>query len=250
MLKKLVATLDGIDEKYHALYEKQEDGTFKLLIEVEGEDVSGLKANSAKIKAEKLVLQTRLEALEKASQTAEEDGLAAKGEYEKLLEIKQTQFDEQLKSANDRADTATQTLKSSLLTATINKLATDLAGDKADLLKPHIRTRLSVDENSNVVISDINGNASTMTIDQLSEEFKKNTLFDTVLKGRQSSGGGAGGGSGSGGNESQTEWEKFYDEKNSAYSPDKQFELSEKDKELHEQLKKKFGIGSSIFNHK
>ena len=107
MLKKLIASLDDVEEKFRGLYTEQEDGTFKLDIQVEGlEDVTGLKANSKKLKEEKIRLQEELDTLNQKMSDADEDGLEAKGEYEKLLGIKKQQFDADLTLANTRADNA------------------------------------------------------------------------------------------------------------------------------------------------
>lgn len=251
MLKPIVASLDGIDVKYHVLYTKQDDGTYKLdssIIPSNIEDVTGLKSTNSDLKIEKTALQMELDDLKASNKQKEEVDLVEGKEYEKLLGIKTTQFDEKITAANSRADKAVLNLKSSLQERAVMELAVRLAGDSAALLIPHLKDRVQVNEVGEqyvVQVTDINGTPSALTMEDLGKEFKANKLFEKVLLGRQSSGGGSSGGSGgSGGTE---EYAKYFDRAGPEYNTEKQYELEQKDKKAHDALVKKYGL-DDIYN--
>jgi hypothetical protein len=244
MLKKKVDTLDGIENKYHILYTKQEDGTFILDSNVVGDgDTSGLKENSEKLKAEKLAIQAKLDALEADSKAKEEDELGAKGEYEKLLKLKQEEFDTKITNAETEKAKAVEQIKNTMARAELLKIANEMAGDNAELILPHITSRVQVnviDGNYTVQYTDINGTPVSTDPSMLKEDIKKNPLFKNILKGRSSNGGGAGGGSG--GNGSTGDWDKYFDPSSKDYNPDKQGDLETSDNDQYKALVKKFDL--------
>jgi len=248
MLKKILDSLEGLDEKYHQFYTKNEtSGKYELdsaLVIDNTEDVTGLRNNNSALKAEKLALQARLDKLAEDEQVNHESGLEAEKKYGELLELKTGQFDEKLGLANAKADNAEKSLKSSLINAAVTSLAVELAGENAELLKPHLVSRFQVnlvESNYVLQISDKNGNVSALTREELSEEFRKNKTFKPLLKGRDSSGGGSNGGSGSGyGKEADVQ--KYFDPSSKEYSSEGQYEVEKTDKALHDKLVKKFGL--------
>ena len=79
------------------------------------------------------------------------------------------------------------------------KLAADLAdGANAELLSEFIGRRLKFHEDG-VKVTDVNGNLTVSSFDDLKSEFKNDARYSALLKGNQPSGGGASGGSNSGG---------------------------------------------------
>lgn len=248
MLKKLIASLSEVEEKYHALYTKQEDGTYKLdesIIPSNIEDVTGLKNNNVALKTEKIKLQERLDELLQKEKDAEEENLEESKQYEQLLELKTKKFEEDLAAQTSKAKAAVEALKTSMLERTVTEISTTLAGEAAPLIAPHVKARLSVTEVEGqyvVQVSDVNGNASNMTLEQLSEEFTNNKLFSSVIKGRESSGGGSGNGGSGSGEGSETEFAKYFDDKGSDYNVMKQIELEKSNKELHDKLASKYNL--------
>ncbi len=245
MLKKKVPNLDGVDEKYHGLY-TEVNGEFVLDSNVVGDgDTTGMKENSAKLLAEKTALQEQLAALETAATQKNEDELGAKGEYEKLIGIKQEQFDTQLAAANERADTAELALKDSVVTISTQAIAAEVFVDP-ELFAHMIQERTqAVDVGGKLVaqFTDANGNpAPQMTAAQLIEEFKNNDKLKRYVKGRDSSGGGAPGADGSGGSADDGEWDKYFKPNSPEYNAMKQGELQDKNPGLYDSLSKKHGL--------
>ena len=62
-----------------------------------------------------------------------------------------------------------------------------------------IEERLTLDENNNVRVLDLQGKPSAMTIDDLKQEFKASAMFQDIVVINNSSGGGATGGGFGGG---------------------------------------------------
>jgi len=244
MLKKKIAKIEDVLEKYRGLYTEQEDGTFLLDDEIVGDgDTSGMKANNEKLLAEKRRLQEEKDELIKQAAAAKEDDLGAKGEYEKLLALKTESWETELATEKKKNETLIEAVKKEKRESMVSEIATELAGDKAALLTPHLANRVQVEADGDgfkVTILDINGNPSTMTKEQLGEEFKNNELFSGAILGRQSSGGGAGGGAGGNGAEDSATWENYFKPNTPEYSPMKQMELEEKNKDLHDALAAKY----------
>ncbi len=246
MLKTFLATLDGLDAKYHPLYTKQEDGTYKLddsIIPSNVEDVSGLKNTNVALKQEKIELQEKLEAIKLKEAEAEEKGMLDNKQFEELTARKDATHADALKGETAKTLKAITALKDSMINSAVNSLASSLAGDSAELLKPHLKGRFQVNEVGDdyvLQITDVNGSVSQLTAAQLGDEFKANKLYAPLLKGRQSSGGGSGGGAGGG--KGTDDYSKYFDPKSPDYNSEKQYELEQKDKPAHDALVKKFNL--------
>ncbi len=244
MLKKLVADINTVDEKYRIFYTEQTDGTFKLDDALSPDD-SGLKSTNLELKKEKIKLKEQMDALQAKIDADHVNDLEGKEKYDELLETKTTQFNDKMAAATLKTAKLENALKERTINSAITDLAITLAGDRAELLKPHLGARFEVeivDDEPVLKILDDKGQAGTLTKEQLIEEFKKNKMFAPILKGRDSSGGGSGGGSGGDDQADAASWEKYFNEDNSEYNTEKQDELKKKDKGLHDSLVKKFGL--------
>ena len=248
MLRAIIDSLDGVEEKYHQFYTKNEEtGKYHLDAELvldNREDLTGIKNNNSALKAEKLALQAKLDKITEAEQTNKESGLEAEKKYDELLELKSTQFDEKISAATVKADNAERALKASMINAAVTSLAVELAGASAELLKPHLMARFQVnllEGNYVLQITDATGKISALSREQLSEEFRANKMFKPLLKGRDSSGGGSQGGSGSG-KYSEGKVVNYFDPSKPEYSPTEQAVVEKEDKALHDRLVKKFGL--------
>jgi hypothetical protein len=231
-----------VDAAYQHLYTELDDGTYTLNIAIEGDDLSGLKNNASKLKSEKLKLQAKLDKLEDDERKRNETYLEDKGQYELLIEQKEKTFNDKLTQSEERAIQAESRLKKTILASELDALATNLAGDNSVLIKPHLKSRLIVNEDFSIKVLDQVGNESTMTTEQLLEEFKSSEVFAPILKSRGSSGGGANGGSGRTGTSDQ--YAKYFDESNAEYSPMKQGDLQLSDPEIYASLNKKYNLDS------
>lgn len=113
------------------------------------------------------------------------------------------------KSWKDKLETETGALKGQLgdrdrfintlmVDNVAQAMATELAGDNAQILLPHIRTRLKVEhvEGGNPLtrVLDKDGKASAASVEDLKKEFSEDKRFSVVVIGTKASGGAGGGG--------------------------------------------------------
>jgi hypothetical protein len=205
-LKKLLTTLDGVDEKYHDLYEKQADGKFHLA--VEDDDTAALKSAKDHEKAQRKLVETqlkevqdKLDAAEAAKKKKKDDDARSTGDVEALEKSWQEKFDKQ--KADNAAETArlTKALQGEKVEGVAQAMATKLAGKNALLILPHIERRLKVEigtDGAKTRVLDAAGVPSALTVKELEEEFFTNPLFESIILGSEANGSGANGGQNSG----------------------------------------------------
>lgn len=90
-------------------------------------------------------------------------------------------------------------IKSTLVDAVAQQLASELSGDNAAVILPHIKARLSADFTGDTPatrILDKDGKPSAMTTADLKKEFSENKSFAPIVIASRASGGGAAGGGG------------------------------------------------------
>lgn len=200
-----VDSLEGIDENLHSLYQEK-DGAFVL-------DVDGVvpKYHADKLLGEKAEIKSKLDSYEKLAQEAEAeqariareaqeelarkngDWQALEDSYKAKLAEKETEFTSQ--AENLRKQVYKLTVGDQAL-----KLASEISKSHAiGIMTPFIEQRLTLDENNNVRVLDLQGKPSAMTIDDLKQEFKANAMFQDIVVANNSSGGGATGGGNGGG---------------------------------------------------
>jgi hypothetical protein len=165
-------------------------------------DLSQLMAenNAMKAKVEELLTEAKRAKQAKreieAETQAERERIAReKGDYEQLHKSAQEKYETTL----GELDNLRQGIANEKRNNTAMKLAADLAdGANAELLSEFIGRRLKFHEDG-VKVTDVNGNLTVSSFDDLKSEFKNDARYSALLKGNQSSGGGASGGSNSGG---------------------------------------------------
>jgi len=165
-------------------------------------DLSQLMAenNAMKAKMEELLTEAKRAKQAKreieAETQAERERIAReKGDYEQLHKSAQEKYETTL----SELDSLRQGIANEKRNNTAMKLAADLAdGANAELLSEFIGRRLKFHEDG-VKVTDVNGNLTVSSFDDLKSEFKNDARYSALLKGNQSSGGGASGGSNSGG---------------------------------------------------
>jgi hypothetical protein len=165
-------------------------------------DLSQLMAenNAMKSKMEELLTEAKRAKQAKreieAETQAERERIAReKGDYEQLHKSAQEKYETTL----GELDNLRQGIANEKRNNTAMKLAADLAdGANAELLSEFIGRRLKFHEDG-VKVTDVNGNLTVSSFDDLKSEFKNDARYSALLKGNQSSGGGASGGSNSGG---------------------------------------------------
>lgn len=224
--------LDGLDESLHGLYE-QKDGAFFLKVEgAVGEDsVSGLKANHDALLAEKKEQQRLAQEAEakriEAERLAQEELARKSGNLEAIenswkekLALRESELSAQLTQAQQKNYELTVGRES-------QKLAGELAKPNAQrLLEREIRERLTLDENGNIRVLDLQGKPSALTIDELKAQLRADPTYQDIIVINNSSGGGAtGGGFGGGAAKKPNE-----------YSVQEMKDLRQSDPELYNQL--------------
>lgn len=144
------------------------------------EDVGPLKRALDRVKEEK-------EAAIAKAKKAGEDTAALETSYKAQIEGLSKQIEDGKK----------QTRKELRESAAL-KLATELGGDHAAVLLPHLRERLraeDVDGNNLVRVLTPDGKASALSLADLATEFRSNKAFASVITASRASGGGASQGS-------------------------------------------------------
>lgn len=213
MLNYRVESLEGIDENLHSLYE-QKDGAYFLKVSgvVSEESVSALKANSEALLAEKREAQrlkdeakaesTRL-ALEAQEAEARRSGNleAIENSWKEKLALRETELTSQLSQAQAKN-----------YELTVGRQAQELAGELAKpnaqrLLAKEIKERLTLDENGNIRVLDLQGKPSALTIDELKAQLRADPTYQDIIIINNSTGGGAtGGGQGGGATKNPKEY--------------------------------------------
>lgn len=146
------------------------------------------EANKHKKEAERLAKQKEREEAE------------AKGNYEQLFKSSESEreaLQQQLEEI--RQESASKEVNNLAL-----KAASELAeGPNAEILADYIARRLKFTDDG-VKVTDNDGNLTVSTLDDLKREFKGSARFASLIKGRQSSGGGASGGTNDSGSTAET----------------------------------------------
>ncbi|WP_392559782.1 hypothetical protein [Orbus mooreae] len=176
---------DALDDTQKSMYTESANG-YQLAIEGLP-DVSGLTKKVEELLGEKKTEQEKRRAAEEEAKKVAEEQARKKGDIETLEKSWQEKLTsrekELLAQINDR-DSRLHTL---LVDNEAHRLATALAGDSADLILPHIKARLAVEEGKTRVL-DRDGKPSAATLDDLSKEFQSNKLFAPVIIGSKASG--------------------------------------------------------------
>lgn len=194
MLKYKLDSLEGIEEGQQGLY-RQEGDAFVLEIDgldpEKGADISGLKSKVEELLSEKKASETKAkeaEAAQKAAQAAVEDERARKaGDIESLESSWQKRFDEQQAMIDGQAAKTAEGAVRSTAMGIAAKLA---EGANQQNLEVFIRERLRF-EDDQVKVTDESGNLTISTLDQLTEEFRANDRFASMVTGSKANGGGA-----------------------------------------------------------
>lgn len=128
-----------------------------------------------------------------AEQLAEEEAkkkAEAEGNFKQLFESSEA---ERQKAIQERDELLSKNAKKEVKAEAL-KLSAKLAeGENVELMATFIERRLKY-TNGAVKVTDIDGNLTVSSLDQLKEEFEGNSRYASLLKGSKSSGGGANGG--------------------------------------------------------
>ena len=205
MLNFKVDSLTGLDESLHSLYE-QKDGAYFLKVSgvVPESDIDGLKASRDALLAEKKEQQRLAQEAEaeklRIEREALEEAARQKGDWQALEDSYKAKLAEKENEFSSQAETLRKQVYKLTVGDQALKLASEISKSHAiGIMTPFIEQRLTLDENNNVRVLDLQGKPSAMTIDDLKQEFKVNAMFQDIVVANNSSGGGATGGGQGGG---------------------------------------------------
>ena len=237
---------EALSEPMKELYKAKGSG-YQLDVDItKSDDYQSLYKNRNEILDEKKEEEKKRLESEDAKEKDHLKNLEEKQEYEKLLGIKTDKFKTDLKESGELVFKLQKQLEESIMTTAVDNLALALAGTNAELMKPHIKSRLTMQEVDGVqklFVKDVTGTASAMTLEQLGKEFEGNTLFAPILQGRQSSGGGGNTNTGTGGGDFTSFGDNEAHFKPETRNLTKQAELQAKDPELYKKLSEKYNTG-------
>lgn len=177
------------DEATKALYKQSGDN---YVLNVEGmPDFEGMERKNAELLNEKKQGDEQRRADAKAAQEAA-DALAKKnGDVQALEASYQKQMADMKASYEGQISGLNGSLTKTLVGNVAQKLATDLCGDNAAVILPHILPRLAVElvgDQHITRVLDANGKPTALDVEALGKEFGGNKLFAGILKGPGSQG--------------------------------------------------------------
>lgn len=195
-----VGSLDDLEDHIKELYEEK-DGEFVLKVAglPEPEDVSGLKANYARLMDEKKEQQRLAREAQAEKDKLAEEAARKTGDIATLEASWQAKFQEREAQLLAEAKSHQDKVLKLTVGSEAQKLAQKLAVQgSSDVLLPHIKHRLYLKDDGSVGVLDLQGGLSAATIEDLEKEFRTNAAFKPLLAADCGSGGGATGGFGGG----------------------------------------------------
>lgn len=162
------------------------------------EDFEQLKASVEKLEAKNRELIEEKRRTQEAARQAEEDAARKSGDVEALEKSWQAKLAELQQARDAEIQQYRAMVEQMTVGSAAQKLAADLAvPGSADVLVPHIRARLAVEERDGVPevrVLDAEGKPSAATIEDLRAEFAAHPAFAPVVAGSRASGAGHHGG--------------------------------------------------------
>jgi hypothetical protein len=193
-------SLEGLDESLHSLYQEK-DGAFILIVEgAVGEDeVKGLKQNNEDLKKEKLRAKEAKDLAEAERLRVEREAQEAEARKNGNLEAIENSWKEKLAIRENELTEKLRSYEQRNYELTVGRQAQELAGELAKpnaqrLLAKEIKERLTLDENDNIRVLDLQGKLSALTIDELKAQLRADPTYQDIIVINNASGGGATGG--------------------------------------------------------
>ena len=183
------AAFDALSDEQKAMYQEAGEG-YQLAIEGLP-DVSGLEAKVNELLGEKKAEKTKREAAEKAAREAAEDKARKEGDVVALENSWKQKLAEAEQAYKGQIESLNGSLNTLLVDNVAQSLATQLGGEAAPVLMPHIKSRLAVEVQDGKPVTrvlDAEGKPSAATIDELGKEFAGNKVFAGVIIGSKASG--------------------------------------------------------------
>lgn len=174
--------------------------------------VEGLKKNNADLLDEKRKVKEAKELAEAERQRIEREALESEARKNNNLEAIENSWKEKLALRETELTSQLSQAQAKNYELTVGRQAQELAGELAKpnaqrLLAKEIKERLTLDENGNIRVLDLQGKPSALTIDELKSQLRADPTYQDIIIINNSTGGGAtGGGQGGGATKNPKEY--------------------------------------------
>lgn len=166
------------------------------------EDFDALKRAKDREVQSKADFLKKLEAAEAEIAKNKQAGMKDAGDFDALESSYKEQMEKQKTDYESQLNGKDGHINKLLIDDQTTTLAAKLSKNGSSILKPHIKSRLTVDyvEGKPITrVKDIEGKPSAMSLNDLEKEFRENKEYAAIIDGSKASGGGADGGNGGGG---------------------------------------------------
>lgn len=225
MLKRYLATLDGLSDEIKAFYKASGDG---FVLQVDGkdaEDVTALKSAKEHEKNLRVAAENKVKTLEETvtTVTAERDTAiterdTAKADKGQDVQALEQSWQDKLTAAEAKGTQAVTELTGEVERLLVTNTAISMAGEIStvpELFQDVIAKRLKVEKGADgkyfTRILDDAGQPSAKTLDELKQDLLANPKYAAIVIAGKGSGGGAGG-TGSGGGATEKKWLDYSDD--------------------------------------
>ncbi|EOG2766035.1 hypothetical protein ACK842_004595 [Salmonella enterica] len=190
---------DALTEEQQALYGESGEG-YQIAIEglPDTSALDGLKLKVEELLSEKKAEQKKREEAEAEAEKERLEKLKKSGDIESLEKSWQEKLEKAEQDSRAKIDALNASIHKMLVDNVALDLATSLCGEAAPVILPHLKTRLTVetDSDGNPVtrVVDSAGKLSAASLDDLKKEFTGNKLFSALIIDSRASGTGGEGG--------------------------------------------------------
>ncbi|EIM8713325.1 hypothetical protein LN644_003239 [Salmonella enterica] len=190
---------DALTEEQQALYGESGEG-YQIAIEgmPDTSALDGLKLKVEELLSEKKAEQKKREEAEAEAEKERLEKLKKSGDIESLEKSWQEKLEKAEQDNRAKIDALNASIHKMLVDNVALDLATSLCGEAAPVIFPHLKTRLTVetDSDGNPVtrVVDSAGKLSAASLDDLKKEFTENKLFSALIIDSRASGTGGDGG--------------------------------------------------------
>lgn len=248
-MKFFIKSLDEVEENLRGLYKPCEGG-FSLDVDVkEHPEFQAVLKNKNDILEEKRIEAEKRRAaeaiLDEENRKKSEANAKTREDFEKVLADERAHHAKQIEEMTAAQTEAKERLNKNILGGALDKLASALSGDDAELIKPHLASRLTtveVDGELRIMVNGKDGKPSGLTVEQLEADIRNDKMFAALVKGRGSSGSGLQSSGNGHGNDSA----KYFDPKSAEFSLQKQTEIQQKNPTLYSEMSAKFDPLASL----
>jgi hypothetical protein len=191
------ADYEALSDEAKKLYKLGDGDNYVLNVEVSADDdPAELRRARDREKQTAKDEKERADRLQTQLATITDTDARRAGDVDKLEKAWQKKLDEALAAKDAIIASKDKFISTTLVESKAQIIATNIAGENADVVLPHIVKRLKADltgEEPLTRVMDAKGNVSALTLEELEKEFVANPKFSAIVIGSKASGGAAGG---------------------------------------------------------